>query len=386
MNNHRTLSSIGLIVAILVLSLNGCVKEERAAAQPRVAPPAPVLVAAVLLKDVPVQIRAIGTVEPLSTVTIKSRVSGELQKVHVTPGQDVKAGDLLFEIDPRPFETALHEAQARLDRDKAQASNAQIDADRMAGLLKTSVATREEADRAKFTYESAQATVRADEAAIENARLQLEYAKIRSPVDGRAGEIITHQGNIIRGDDTQLLTIRQVRPIYVTFSVPEQDLQDVRRYSQAGQPLVDAIVPPESQPSETGKLSFIDNQVDTETGTIRLKATFDNTDRRLWPGQFVQVILKLTVESNLTVIPTRAIQNSQQGTFVYVVKDDLTFEMRSVKVGRAIGDDSVIDGGLKAGEQVVTDGQLRMDPRIKGAKVQVNREATTAPATKAEMS
>jgi len=378
------LISIG--VASLTISLflaTGCVREEQARTPGGGSPPAPVTVATVIQRDVPVQTRAIGSVEAFTTVTVKSRVAGELQKVHVDPGQDVKAGELLFEIDPRPFEAALHEAQAMLERDTALAKNAEIDAERLAGLIKTNVATREEADKAKFAFEAAQATVRGDEAQIENAKLQLQYTKLSSPVDGRAGSVLAHLGNDIKADDTQLLILNRVRPIYVTFNVPEQDLERVRQYSQSAQPVVEVIIPPETATSETGKLSFIDNQVDTETGTIRLKATFDNEDRRLWPGRFVQVILNLTTESNLTVVPTRAIQNSQQGTFVFVVKPDLTFEMRLVTVGRAIGDDSVISSGVAAGERVVTDGQLRLDPKKKDAKVRIMDNPSTAPTTKA---
>lgn len=366
-----------IVLLALVICPWGCTKEGQAA---RSGPPtAPVTVATVQQRDVPVQIRSIATVEAFSTVTIKSRVAGELQKVHVTPGQYVKAGDLLFEIDPRPFEAALHEALANLQRDTALASNAQIDADRMVGLLKDNVATREEADKARYTAEAAQATVRADQAAVEKARLQLEYAKIRSPIDGRAGALLVHQGNVIKADETELLVINQIQPIYVTFAVPEQDLQAVRRYTQSSAPTVDVIVPPDELPSQIGQLSFIDNQVDTATGTIRLKATFANADRRLWPGQFVQAILNLTVETDATVVPSRSIQMGQQGPFVFVVNDDMTVQMQSVTVRRTVGDDSVLDNGPQPGQIVVTDGQLRLVP---GAKVQIQSMPAATPATR----
>ena len=324
--------------------------------------------AEVVQRDVPVQIRAIGTVEALSTVVIKSRVAGELQQVHVKPGQDLKSGDLLFEIDPRPFQAALHEKQANVDRDTALAKNAQIDAKRVAGLLGKDAATPEEADKARFSAEAAEATVRAEQAAVENAKLQLEYTRIRSPIDGRAGSLLAYQGNIVKVDDTQLLVINQVHPIYVTFAVPEQDLEQIRKHSQSAQPRVDVILPPETAPSESGQLSFIDNQVDVTTGTIRLKATCQNDEGRLWPGQFVQVVLNLSVEPGVRLIPSRAVQAGQQGPFVFVVKDDMTVEMRPVTVRRAVGDDSVLDAGLEAGERVVIDGQLRLVP---GAKVQI---------------
>lgn len=371
--------SLPLSLVVLLAILSGCNKEERAvaAAKPG-ASPATVLVAKVAQRDVPVQIRVIGTVEPFSNVIIRSRVSGELMKVHVQPGQDVKAGDLLFEIDPRPFEAALHEAQAMLDRDQALAQNAQIDADRVSDLYSKNAATREEADKAKYTAEATKATVRADQASVETANLQLAYAKIKAPITGRAGFVLADQGNVIKSDDTQLLVLNQVEPIYVAFNVPEQDLSDVRKYSQSVQPSVDVVIPPEARPTETGKLTFIDNQVDIESGTIRLRATFDNKNHTLWPGRFVQVALNLTVEKGAIVIPTRAVQAGQDGLFVFVATDKKTAERRNVKVGRSIGEESVIEGDiLKPGELVVTDGQLRLTP---DARIDI-KQPTTAPQT-----
>lgn len=368
-----------LVLAAALLAIAGCEKEDRANASSagKSAAAAPVVVATVEQRDVPVEIRAIATVEAFTTVAVRSRVAGELQKVHIAPGQDVKNGDLLFEIDPRPYQAALHEAQANLEKDAATAKNAQIDADRMAGLLRDNVATREEADKAHFSAEAAQATVRADQAAVETAKLQVEYTTIRSTVDGRAGQIITQQGNVIKADDTALLTINQLRPIYVTFAIPEQDLEQVRKFNQPAQLDVDVIIPPDEERSESGKLSFIDNQVAVDTGTIRLKATFANADHRLWPGQFVQAVLKLAVEPNMAVIPTRAVQNGQQGLFAFVVKDDMTVEMRPVKIRRERGDESIVESGLKPGERIVTEGQLRLVP---GAKISI-KSATTAPAS-----
>lgn len=340
------------------------------------APPAPVAVATVEARDVPVQLRPIATVEAFATVTVRSRVSGQLQKIHITPGQDIKKGDLLFEIDARPFEIALHEAQARLDRDTALAKNAKIDAERMAGLRKNNVATQEEADKMAFAAEAAGATIRADEAAIENAKLQIDYAKIRSPVDGRAGSHLADVGNVIKEDDTQLLIINQILPIYVSFALPEQDLETVKKHMQPEPPVVDVTIPPNMTPSESGRLTFIDNRVDSDTGTIRMRATFDNEQRRLWPGQFVQATLKLTVEKNLPVVSTRAIQAGQDGVFVYVVKEDQTVEMRPVTIRREMGEETVLESGLKPGERVVTDGQLRLVP---GSRIAIKNAPATAP-------
>jgi multidrug efflux system membrane fusion protein len=369
------LAACGLII---LAAASGCGREQQASAASGSRAPAPVVVAPVEQRDVPVEIRSIATVEPYTTVTVRSRVAGQLQKVHIRPGQEVSAGDLLFEIDPRPFEAALHQAQATLERDTALSNNAKIDAERLAGLIKNSVATQEEADKAKFAAAAAAATVRADQAAVENAKLQLDYTQIRSPIDGRAGELLADAGNIVKVDDTALLTINQIRPIYVTFNVPEQDLEQIRKVSLKTQPDVDVIVPPESTPSETGKLTFIDNEVDRSTGTIRLRATFANEDHRLWPGQFVNATLKLTTDPGAIVLPSRAIQNGQNGTFVFVLNDDMTVTMTPIKTRRAMGEEMVVEPGLVPGQRVVVDGQLRLTP---GAKVQLKDAPSTAPAT-----
>jgi multidrug efflux system membrane fusion protein len=374
----RIVAAASCLFASLVI-LVGCAKEEQAAAQTGGGGAAPVTVAPVVQRDVPVQINVIGTVEAYSNVVVKSRVSGELQKVHVVAGQDVKAGDILFEIDPRAFDAALHEAQARLDRDKALANNAEIDSKRVAGLFANNAATREEADKAKFEAEAANATVRADEATVENARLQLAYTKISSPMSGRAGFLLADQGNVIKADDTQLIVLNQLEPVYVTFNIPEQDLEQVRKVSQTTQPTVEVTIPPATKASETGKLTFVDNQVDNETGTIRLRATFENKNHRLWPGAYVQTALNLTVDANAIVIPSRAVQTGQQGTFVWVARDDMTVEMLPVKVRRSIGEESVIEAGvLRPGQNIVTDGQLRLAKN--GDKIQIKSAPTSGPA------
>ncbi|HEY7088382.1 MAG TPA: efflux RND transporter periplasmic adaptor subunit [Tepidisphaeraceae bacterium] len=383
LRNIGILRSLGILLLFVVsLSIQGCTKPEASAQSSGSSAPAPVMVGQVAQRDVPVQIRAIASVEAFSTVTVKSRVAGQLLRVHVAPGQEVKKDDLLFEIDSRPFEIALHEAEARLERDTALANNAQVDAQRMDSLLKDTAATHEEADKARYAFQAAQATVRADQAMIDNAKLQIEFSKIHSPIDGRAGTLMADQGNVVKADETELLTINQFKPIWVTFNIPEVDLEQVRRHYQSGEvPQVRVTIPPETEPSETGKLSFIDNKVDRDTGTIRLKGTFENEDRRLWPGQFVQVTLDLTVEKDAVLIPSRAIATGQQGLYVFVVKDDLSVEMRPVKVRRTVGEESVIEPGtLAVGQRVVTDGQLRLVP---GSKVEIKAAATTQQAASA---
>jgi multidrug efflux system membrane fusion protein len=371
---------LGLLVSAASFTLTGCTKEEAAAQTGSGGAPPPVTVANVTQRDVPVQIRSIASVEAFLTVTVKSRVAGQLLRVHVAPGQEIKKGDLLFEVDSRPFEIAKQEAQARLERDTAMAKNAEIDSQRMSGLLQQNAATREEADKMRFTAEAAQATVRADQAAIDNADLQIEYSKIKSPIDGRAGSFMSDVGNVLKADETELVVINQVRPIYVTFNVPEVDLAQVRQHFQTGQaPKVHVIIPPESEPSETGQLSFIDNTVDKETGTIRLKATFTNDDGRLWPGQFVQAIMDLSLESGAVVVPSRAVQTGQNGLYVLVINDDMTAQMRPVTTRRTVGDETILDAGaLQPGQRVVTDGHLRVKP---GAKVQIKPSSSTQQAT-----
>jgi multidrug efflux system membrane fusion protein len=328
----------------------------------------PVVAGQVEKKDLPLQVKAIGNVEAYNTVSVKSQVSGEISEVHFREGQDVPKGALLFRIDPRPFEATLRQAESALARDRAQAQNAQEEAKRYAGLSEKGFVSRQEYDRARTNADALDAVVKADEAAVENARLQLEYTSIRSPIDGRTGAITVQLGNVVKANDIALVTINQVAPIYVAFSVPEQDLPAVKRYKNTGELRVEASVPQGGQRPVTGTLTFIDNQVNTQTGTILLKATFRNGDRSLWPGQFVDVVLTLTTERGRIVAPAPAVQTGQQGQYVYVVKDDMTADLRPVTPGRTIGDWTVIDQGLQAGERVVTDGQLRLVP---GAKMQI---------------
>ncbi len=331
--------------------------------------PVPVVVAEAVQKTVPVQVRTIGNVEPYATVSIKARVGGELQQVNFKEGQDVNRGDLLFVIDPRTWEAALKEAQARLARDKALANKARADAVRYAELVRREFVSREQYEQAGATSESLQATVQADEKSVESARLQVSYCYIHAPLTGRTGNLLADRGNLIKADaDKAMLVINQVQPIYVSFSVPEQYLPDIKKYLAAGKIRVEAIIASdEKQPAE-GILTFINNTVDIATGTILLKATFDNQDKRLWPGQFINTVMTLTTEPDMVLVPSQAIQTGQQGQFVFVVKPDLTAETRPVVVGRSMDGEVVVKQGVKAGEIVVTDGQLRLVP---GAKVEI---------------
>ncbi len=333
--------------------------------------PVPVVVAEAVQKTVPVQVRTIGNVEPYATVSIKARVGGELQQVNFKEGQDVNRGDLLFVIDPRTWEAALKEAQARLARDKALANKARADAVRYAELVRREFVSREQYEQAGATSESLQATVQADEKSVESARLQVSYCYIHAPLTGRTGNLLADRGNLIKADaDKAMVVINQVQPIYVSFSVPEQYLPDIKKYMAAGKIRVEAIIASdEKQPAE-GILTFINNTVDIATGTILLKATFDNQDKRLWPGQFVNTVMTLTTEPDMVLVPSQAIQTGQQGQFVFVVKPDLTAETRPVVVGRSMDGEVVVKQGVKAGEIVVTDGQLRLVP---GAKVEVKK-------------
>jgi multidrug efflux system membrane fusion protein len=363
-----------LLCVITVASLGACSKAKQA--PPRIVP---VVAETADQQNVPLQIKAIGNVEAYNTVAIKSQINGEISEVFFREGQDVRQGRMLFRIDPRPFEAALQQAQSALVRDRAQAVNAQEDAKRYAALAGKGYVSVQEYDKARTNSNALDAVVQADEAAVENARLQLEYTAIMSPIDGRTGAIAVQKGNVIKANDVPLVTINQITPIYVTFSVPEQDLANIKKYQASGDLHVDVNIPQSGNKPIKGSLTFIDNKVNTTTGTIMLKATFANQDRVLWPGQFVDVVLTLTTERNRVVIPTQAVQTGQQGKYVYVIKDDLTAELRVVTPGRLYGDWTIIDKGIAAGEKVVTDGQLRITP---GVKVEIkNEKAKQNPAT-----
>jgi multidrug efflux system membrane fusion protein len=383
------LSIISVMIGFFLLSSCSSKKEKPEEAWP-------VEVAVVVRKTIPVQLRTIGNVQAYSTVSVKSRIAGQLMRVYFKEGQDVTKGELLFTIDPRPFEAALKQAEANLERDIAQvkqteanigrdmtqAKNAQVEANRYELLFKDGVVAKEQYDNFRTNAEALEATVRADRAAkanaeaaltadraaVEEARLQLSYCSILSPIDGRTGSLIVQEGNMIKDNDAILVVINEITPIYVAFSVPEQYFAEIKKYMAIERLRVEAVIPNEEARPEEGFISFIDNAVDTTTGTIRLKGTFTNKERSLWPGQFVRVILTLTEESNAMVVPSQAIQTGQEGPYVFVVKPDFTVESRPVVLGRTLNNETVIQKGINPGENVVTDGQLRLYP---GAKVEV---------------
>ena len=404
----------------------GCSGDKAESQQPQRRSAVSVTAAKVEQKTILLQIQAIGTVEAYSVVSVKAQVGGELLRVHVKEGQDVKKGDLLFTIDSRTIEAAVAQAQANvakdqgqvqqaravlerdqarvaqaraaLARDEAQAKNAQVQAQRYQDLFKRELISREQYDQIQTNADALAATVRADqadvqsaeetvradqagiraaeqlvradEAAVESVRVQLGYTTIKAPIDGRTGSLMLNAGNVVRAggtSDSTLLVINQVRPIYVSFTVPQQQLPTIKRYMAAG-PLEVTAVPAGDPRPVKGVVTFIDNAVDAATGTIRLKATFANQEGRLWPGQFANVTLTLATEPDAIVIPSQAVQTGQQGAYVFVVKPDSTVDLRRVVAARTQGSETVIAKGLQAGEQIVTDGQARLTP---GTKVEI---------------
>ena len=360
----ETGSILGVLV-VISLVLSACSRNQTPTP---VAPPVPVLAADVQQKDIPVEIQAIGSVEAFSTVTVKTQITGELTDVLFNEGQDVRQGQLIFKLDERPYVAELKKQQANLERDTAQAKLAHLEADRFSGLYKAGVVSQQQFDQSQAAAQTLDASVQADAAAVENARVQLNYCSIYSPITGRTGTLMLHRGNMIKANDTPyLVNISQIEPIYVSFTVPEQYLAAVKRSSARRDLTVRASIPGDATPA-TGKLSFIDNTVDSVTGTIKLKGRFLNTDRRLWPGQYVDVNLMLAEQPDAIVVPSQAIQSGQQGQYVFVINPDSTVAARPVVVNRSSNGQAVIDKGLTAGERVVTDGQLRLVP---GSKVEI---------------
>lgn len=393
----RVLTTGGAWALAAGLLLAGCSddatgKPSRAAGPP----PVPVTAADAVERSVPIQLVAVGNAMAYTTVGIKSQISGQIVQVHFKEGQDVRKNDLLFTIDPRPYEAALRQADAalrqrqaevqqaiaNLERDTAQLANARVQERRYRELVDKELVAREQYDQVHTNLAAMEATVQADRAAIENAkaseraaqalvdnaRLQLAYTAIRAPIDGRTGNVMVQVGNVVKGnDDNPIVVINQVHPIYVSFSVPERYLDDIKKYRAEGTLRVEVRLPQQPQTLATGAVTFINNTVDTTTGTIQLKATFANTDNALWPGQYLDVVTTLTSRT-ATVVPSQAIQPGQQGPFVFVVKADQTVESRPVVPGTRLGAETIIEQGLRPGERVVTDGQLRLTP---GAKVEI---------------
>ena len=330
----------------------------------------PVSVGTAARQSVPLEVRAIGHVDPFTTVAVKARVGGEVLRVGFTEGQNVKKGALLFQIDPRPYEATLAQARAQLERDRAMAKNAEEDAKRYAQLVQKDYVTREQYDATRSNAAAMLATVKADEAAVENARLQVFYCTVTAPISGRTGSVLVHAGNTIKGnDDNPLVVLNQIQPVYVSFSVPETSLAQIRQYSRPAQKLkVSATAAGAAGKPQVGELTFLNNTVDSATGTILLKATFPNQNEVLWPGEYVDAVLTLATDPNAIVVPTQAVQTGQSGQYVFVVKNDLTVESRPVSVSRTYESLTVVAKGLQPGERVVTDGQLRLSP---GAKVEI---------------
>jgi len=333
----------------------------------------PVTVATVIQKSMPVQLTATGTVEAYATVSIRAQVGGVITKVSFTQGQDVKQGDPLFTIDPRPLEAALKQAEANLQRDTAQLQNSREQARRYAELVKKQYVSQEQFDQIKTNADALESVVDADKAAVENAKVQLSYCYIFAPVDGRTGSLQLNQGNLVRTNDaTPLVVINQVNPIYVTFSLPEGNLPEIKaRMAQATLKVL-AILPQSPDNPEQGTLTFVDNAVDATTGTIKFKGTFANAGRRLWPGQFVKVLLNLSEQPNAVVIPFQAIQSGQDTQLVFVVKPDRTVEVRPIVVSRTLNGEAIVAKGLKPGETIVTDGQFLLS---QGTRVQIKKGA-----------
>jgi len=326
-------------------------------------PPVPVAVGQAVVQPVPLSLEAVGTVEPIESVSVKAQVGGVITQVGFSEGQDVRKGQLLIRIDPRPFQTALDAARAQLARDKFQAANAEIQAKRYADLVKKDYVTQEQYDAARTQAEMLSSTVRVDEAAVEQATLNLEYTSITAPFPGRTGSLLVKKGNVVKANDAPLLVINQMQPIRVSFSIPGSQLPQVREYGSRNK--LEVHVKPTRDaggPLVKGTLIFIDNAVDSSTGTVTLKAEFSNEEDLLWPGQFVDTELVLVIEPNALTIPASAVVTGQEGFFVFVVGPGQVVEKRPVKVNRTLDSTTVIDEGLKAGETVVTDGQMRLIP------------------------
>jgi membrane fusion protein, multidrug efflux system len=335
----------------------------------------PVVIARAERKTVPIQLRAVGNSEAVSTVSVKSQVTGVVMHAHFTEGQNVKKGQLLFTIDPRPLEAAVKQAEANLARDTAQLQNAREQARRYAELVKKQYVSQEQYDQIRTNADALESVVAADRAAVENAKVQLSYCYIYSPIDGQVGSLLVSEGNLVRvNDGAPLVVINQISPIYVTFSVPEQYLSDLARHMAAEKLKVAAGFPSDEGRPEQGTLVFVDNAVDRTTGTIKLKAEFSNVQRRMLPGQFINVALTLATESNAVVIPSEAVQVGQEGQHVFVVKPDKTVEMRPVTVGQTTEGEAIITSGLAGGEQIVREGQFLLGP---GSRIEIKDAKTT---------
>ena len=355
----------------------GCTKPQAA---PPGRPPASVIVGKVTQKTMPVEVVAVGNVEAISTVSIRAQVAGEVREVHFKEGDFVAKGQPLLTIDPRPYEAALAQAKAALARDKATGVYNRQQAERYKTLFEQGVVPAQQVDSFASAADASDAVLNADEAAVKTAELNLEYCRINSPIDGRTGTIMVKPGNLVKVADVPIVVINQVNPIYVNFTVPQQYWPDIKEHVDRGALHVNATIPQDAGQLMQGTLTFVDNVVDPTTGTIHLRATFQNPQNRLWPGLYVNVLLTLSEQPNATVVPAHSIITTQAGSYVYVVRSNDTVEQRTVVPGRTIDDDTVVDKGLKPGETIVTDGQVNLIP---GAKVAIRNE-TAGPADKPE--
>ena len=374
--SRRFLIAGAVVVALVAGGIAAYFSTDSGAKEGRKAgkgPPAvPVTVAPVTQETVPIRLQAIGNVEAYSTVALKARVDGEIVEVNFPEGAPVKKGDILFRIDPRPYAAALRQAEANALRDVAARSQARSQDQRYQDLLEKNFVSKEAYAQIRTNAETAEAVAKASQAALENARLNLEYCTIHSPLDGYVGKVLLHAGNLVKANDVSpLVVINQVRPIYVNFAVPEQNLPEVRKYRAAGPLTVETLLDPGAPPVQ-GQLIFVDNAVDPSTGTIRLRAQFENADAALWPGQFVNVSVRLYEQVDAIVIPSPAVQNGPQGQYVYVVGPDLVADVRKITVLRTDGERTIVATGLQKGERVVTRGQLRLGSKT---RVQVGKPA-----------
>ena len=361
-------AGIALVVALgavlAYFSVESRAKEKK---RPKGDAEIPVSVIVAAQQSIPVTIQAIGNVEPLASVAVKARVDGQIVSVNFKEGQEVRKGEVLFRLDPRPFDAALKQAEANVLRDAAARDQAHSQERRYKELLEKNFVSKESYAQFATNAQTADATAKASQAALESARVNLDYCTIASPIDGFVGKVLLQIGNMVKANDVNaLVVINQVRPIYVSFSVPEQQLAEVRRLQQAG-PLEVAVSTSDNRhaPLATGQLAFIDNAVDATTGTIKLRATFENRDLALWPGQYVTTDLKLYEQKDAIVVPAAAIQTGPQGEYVFVMKPDSTAEVRKIEIARTDGEQVVIGKGVAAGEKVVTRGQLRINPGAK---------------------
>jgi len=353
-----------------LLPLAGCSSKPAESPGMRMDFRVPVTVAKAVTKTVPVQVEVIGNVEAYSNVSVRTQIAGEIERAYFTQGQDVKRGQLLFTLDRRPFEATLHQYEANMARDQAQLANARAQAERNNKLFQAGIISKDQYDTVHTNAQALEASVRADRAAVENAKVSLSYCSIYSPIDGRTGSYQIYPGNIAKVNDTVLVLINQVDPIYVTYAVPEQYFAEVKKYQAQGALAVQAYIPNDPRPPAVGQLAFIDNAVDATTGTIKMRATFRNPDSRLWPGQFVNVVMRLTTRPNATVVPSQSVQTGQAGKYLFVVKPDETADLRQVVAGETVSGDTVIEKGVAPGESVVTDGQLLLAP---GSKVEIKK-------------